>query len=255
MCLRRSTSQTGFTLVELLVVITIIALLVAILLPSLAKVRTQGRRAQCLSNLRQIGVAISTYALSNNGFIPYGPAQAPPFTASNFYPCPGTITSLLSLQSGAPVGLGLMIENQLANCKRVLFCPDADQNSMSEQQLSYVGVGQAQCDYYYRHASGGSIYVDPGTSHLSLMSLGLNSQKQAINALVMDVQFLCSPQLATFGVFQRTSHQQQTVQVLYADGHTEILDNRASGYTVDGRSGVSTSFAKMLSVFEKADAQ
>jgi prepilin-type N-terminal cleavage/methylation domain-containing protein len=52
----------AFTLIELLVVVAIIALLVAILLPSLSKARTQGKNAACLSNLHQIGLASSAYA-------------------------------------------------------------------------------------------------------------------------------------------------------------------------------------------------
>jgi prepilin-type N-terminal cleavage/methylation domain-containing protein len=248
-------SGKGFTLIELMVVVAIIGVLVAILVPSLSNARSRSRRVLCLSNLKQVGTAIYTYAENNNGLIPYGPAKAPPFTTMNFYPISGCVTSLISLQSGAPVGLGLMLDNQLATCKRVLFCPGADQNSLANEQLAHVGISQAQCDYYYRHASGGSIYVNAGTSHLKLSALGLNNQGLPIRALALDVDYLCGSSMAMFGINTRTSHQMQTVNTLFSDGHAEGLDNRSGAYTVDARSNVEDSFAKILTVFETADTK
>ncbi len=55
-------ARSGFTLIELLVVIAIISLLMAIALPSMGSSREQGKKALCLSNLRNIGQAVSTYA-------------------------------------------------------------------------------------------------------------------------------------------------------------------------------------------------
>jgi prepilin-type N-terminal cleavage/methylation domain-containing protein/prepilin-type processing-associated H-X9-DG protein len=63
--------RCGFTLVELLVVIGIIALLVAVLLPALNKARRAAQTAACLSNLRQLGIAYYMYVGSNNGYLPY----------------------------------------------------------------------------------------------------------------------------------------------------------------------------------------
>ena len=59
--------KRGFTLIELLVVVAIIAILMAILIPTLNRAREQGKRVACLSNLKQFGLAWIMYADDNDG--------------------------------------------------------------------------------------------------------------------------------------------------------------------------------------------
>ena len=75
----RSPARTGcagaFSLIELLVVISILALLIALLVPSLSRARELARSAACLSNLRQLGQATAVYQNKNKDWLPISPAE------------------------------------------------------------------------------------------------------------------------------------------------------------------------------------
>jgi prepilin-type N-terminal cleavage/methylation domain-containing protein/prepilin-type processing-associated H-X9-DG protein len=64
-----SRGARGFTLIELLVVIAVIAILAALLLPALARAKEEGRRANCVSNLRQLTICWEMYTDDNQGFL------------------------------------------------------------------------------------------------------------------------------------------------------------------------------------------
>ncbi len=244
--------RRGLSLVELLVVMAIMVLLIAILLPALSQVKHRARRSACAANLRQVGVAIHLYAEDFDDSIPFGPSGRP-VTGSNFYTVTGNVTSLLSLEDGAPVGLGLLLESYLSHQPTVLFCPGADQPSEAREQLDRVGQAQAQSDFYYRHASVALLTGTPKSLHIRLSNLGRNSSGSPVAALVSDVQFLAHPSLAAFQVKTRTSHQRMASNILFAAGHVKTLSNRDDEFTVDIGNVPYDGLERILDMFEAAD--
>ncbi|MFM2082001.1 MAG: hypothetical protein RL380_692, partial [Verrucomicrobiota bacterium] len=115
-------ARRAFTLIELLVVIAIIAILAALLLPAISKAKEQGRSAACLSNLRQIGLALQMFTQDNENKMP---VMYDALLSTNATPVTNTAT------------MNLVLSNHLGNV-RVLLCPSDRKELFARTGSSYA---------------------------------------------------------------------------------------------------------------------
>jgi prepilin-type N-terminal cleavage/methylation domain-containing protein len=119
--------QRAFTLVELLVVIGIIAVLIAILLPTLARARESAQRTACLSNMRQLATMLRMYSVQYNDVLPIGFMDQKAFAYIMFWNNgnPGSPPK--------PSQMGLIVEANLVKNPACFFCP----SEQLDQQFTY----------------------------------------------------------------------------------------------------------------------
>ena len=215
--------RRGFTLIELLVVISIIAVLVGLLLPALAGVRGAARVSTCLSNQRQLGIAIHAYAHDYESHIPASPALPAPPPLST----PGLT---LDRMSGATIwmgafytGHGLLLKNYTRE-PHVFFCP-GDDTFAEQEQIPLIGTPNlALSSYAYRNLQQ--------TSRGWVHDLGHNTAGLPARALLMDG----NTAILGGGWLNHTNHGGDPVNVLYLDGHARSVSDPEGLLTVTAAS-------------------
>jgi len=161
--------KSAFTLIELLVVVAIIAVLAAMLLPSLRAAKEKSRQAICLSNLRQVGIALASYcgdyndhlppSMSYNNTLPYEPMMAGWNISQR--PCApyGHAGETLYEGIGFLVEYGYLGRSSPDNIPLSLFCPSAVANNNFPQGLFGYPYENQRCKWRNTYNSGGVLYV------------------------------------------------------------------------------------------------
>ena len=166
----RRTSRPGFTLIELLVVISIIGVLIALLLPAVQSAREAARRAQCINNLKQIGLAAQNYATALDA-LPQGMSLQPDANDPG-QPCPGACSTSHSIF----VSLLPYMEQQpmfnAVNFKMNIF-------NAQNFTISATGIGGLLCPSDYKISEPVTLpdgwQLDPGATTMRYTSYAGNT--------------------------------------------------------------------------------
>jgi len=158
--------RRGFTLIELLVVIAIIAVLIALLLPAVQAAREAARRAQCVNNLKQLGLAAHNYASSNNCLPPQsmGPHLAGTYSSNSGWGQGWHLAILPNLEQNAIFNAynfysaSTKVENSTAGYSQLAayMCP-------SDEQTKQPNYPWASSNYFGNMGGPGAISRFTGT--------------------------------------------------------------------------------------------
>jgi prepilin-type N-terminal cleavage/methylation domain-containing protein/prepilin-type processing-associated H-X9-DG protein len=189
----RSKAKSGFTLIEILVVIAIIAILAAILFPVFGKARENARRSSCQSNLKQIGLGLLQYTQDyDEQLVPawLGSANWPgtarwmnlaqPYTkSSQVFVCPSTVRNLILADSAnnfGSYGMNLAYGSTgNGRCPAPLFdSPDTGQQKISlsslEEPATTIWVADSIYWQIYWNPTAPSITTTQGQRYMSDLS-------------------------------------------------------------------------------------
>lgn len=155
----RAAALRAFTILELLVVISIASILTAILMPTLARVREAAERVQCANNLRQIGCALIDYGDDHRDRLP----SLEVVQTTQFMPSPkfAEAMALTNLQGGGADGLGRLLLGPTTGAylgtPAVLYCPcHRGEHPFERYERALMKVGPREagapiyCNYHYR---------------------------------------------------------------------------------------------------------